>query len=195
MILNSQSLFEFVPIRVPSWLLSQPSERPNLPILPRFPLVLLCSLTLRAFASSWLQVNYAKQTQFPKTQNRRKLFCHKELRTKTAPAPLEKTNPNKPNSSRRSLWRSWNLSRRSPPVAGRSRIPRNPRYSIRCNHPLSLPLAPFILYNCSVVPEGPICRFAACESRIERPDTKYEIREYDCYGLPEVHKPRLRDRA
>ena len=57
---------------------------------------------------------------------------------------------------------------------------RNARYSIRSTHPLSLPLAPFILYNCSVVPEGPIHRFVAGEARIERRDTKYEIREYDC---------------
>ena len=47
---------------------------PTPPIPPILPLVLFCSYllcpsVLCAFASLWLPINYAKQTQFPKTKN------------------------------------------------------------------------------------------------------------------------------
>jgi len=45
--------------------------------------------------------------------------------------------------------------------------------------PISVSAARFIVYKWRNVPEGPIHRFAARQSRIERRDTKYEIREYD----------------
>jgi hypothetical protein len=41
--------------------------------------------------------------------------------------------------------------------------------------PISVSAARFIVYKWSTVPEGPIHRFAARESRIERRDTKYEM--------------------
>jgi len=46
--------------------------------------------------SSWLQVNYAKQTQFPKPSNQHNRLCHKDLRQYPAPPQAEKqtqTNP------------------------------------------------------------------------------------------------------
>ncbi len=43
------------------------------------------SCLLRAFAASWLQVNYAKQTQFPKPQNLRILLCRKNLHQYSPP--------------------------------------------------------------------------------------------------------------
>ena len=97
---------------------------------------LLCSSTLGAFVSSWLRLNYAKQTQFPKPKNRRNLLCRKDLLQYTATPTRRKTNPNKPNLSRRNppgAGRSRNkpnLSRRS---LWRSRIPRDTQYAIR--HP------------------------------------------------------------
>jgi len=120
----------------------------------------LCSSTLCVFVSLWLCPNYAKQTQFPKRRKQRNLLRHKDIRENSAPPRPKKTNPNKANLSRRSLWRSRIkpnpvpkyrassikyrassphyairttqyekrtqtnpiLSRRSPPLAGRTRI-------------------------------------------------------------------------
>ena len=50
---------------------------------------------------------YAKQSQFSKPRNRRNLLHHTELQQYLAPPKCKKTNPNKPNLSRRNLWRSW----------------------------------------------------------------------------------------
>jgi len=61
--------------------------------------------------------------------------------------------------------------------------------------PISVSIAPFIVYNYGTVQERPIHKFVAHESRIERRDTKpvlsaaegYEIREYDRRSFSKVH--------
>ena len=59
-------------------------------------------------------LNYAKQTQFPKLKNQRKHLCTKDLPQYSTPPCPEKTNPIKPNLSRRSPERSRIPPRRSP---------------------------------------------------------------------------------
>ncbi len=153
MTLHSQSLFEFVLIRVPSWLIHsfcpslpfRPSCRfrpctpvlfspssalvgrlssvihilspvfclPPVPPLPCPPFrlfpCLLCFSTLCSFAPLCLCGYNSIMQNKPnssKAENKRNPCAHKELQAKTTPAPAKKTNPIKPNSSRRSLWRS-----------------------------------------------------------------------------------------
>jgi hypothetical protein len=128
MILQCQSLSEFVPIRVASWLVSSlRSEMPNLPILPILPQpYFLCVLPVPCpFCSSILRV-FVATSQLCKTNPISKKPKPPQthiLQGVTAifrSAPPEKTNPIKPN-----------LSRRSPPEAGRSRIPQPCRHEIR----------------------------------------------------------------
>ena len=115
MILHSQLFSRFVPLRENSWLVhSHCPETPSLPIPPIFPrihrqrasistsgrfLCVLCLLggyLLRVFVSSWLQVNYAKQTQFPKRQNLRNLFYPKDLHQYSAQPNQKKQTQTKP---------------------------------------------------------------------------------------------------
>jgi hypothetical protein len=66
------------------------------------------------------------------------------------------------------------------PYAKEQRTMNNERYPKQTQtKPISVSAARFIVYKWRTVPEGPIHRFAARQSRIERRDTKYEIREYD----------------
>src|SRR4030042_2407409 len=66
---------------------------PNQPPIPR-PVGFL--YLYFPFVSSWLQVNYAKQTQFPKPQNHHNPFYPNDLRQYSAPRDSKKqtqTNP------------------------------------------------------------------------------------------------------
>ena len=57
---------------------------------------LLCSSPLRALVSLWLQVNYAKQTQFRQRHNLHNILCRKHLQQYYAPSRSKKqtqTNP------------------------------------------------------------------------------------------------------
>jgi hypothetical protein len=66
------------------------------------------------------------------------------------------------------------------PYANKQRTMNNQLYSKQTQtKPISVSAARFIVYKWRTVPEGPIHRFAARQLRIERRDTKYEIREYD----------------
>ena len=116
------------------------------PILPSLPLVLL-SLVL--FHPLWLQVNSAKQTQFPQPQDQHNFLCPKALHQYSAPPHSKKQTQTKPipptqyatkappegvpsgtcGAIRNTQYEKQTqsnpfLSRRSPPWAGRSRIPR-----------------------------------------------------------------------
>ena len=80
--------------------------------------------------------------------------------------------------------------------ANKQRAMNNERYSKQTQtKPISVSAARFIVYKWRTVPEGPMHRFAARELRIERRDTKYEIREYDWWSLSEVYQSRLRGRV
>jgi len=67
---------------------------PNQPPIPR-PVGFL--YLYFPFVSSWLQVNYAKQTQFPKPQNPHNPFYPKDLPQYSAPSNEKKQSQNKPN--------------------------------------------------------------------------------------------------
>jgi hypothetical protein len=90
------------------------SLHPGLPLLVspvprksvfRLPYSVSCLLSsvfclICAFVSSWFQVNYAKQTQFPKPQNPHNPLCPKDLRQYSPSPPSKKqtqTNPIPPH--------------------------------------------------------------------------------------------------
>jgi len=121
-----------------------------------------------------IRLFFAKRTQFLQQQKSRNSLCRKGLPKQTTPGHSKKTNPIEPNLSKRkndpkplprkALWKNFVSS--TPAKRTQSK-------------PISVSAARFIVYKWRTVPEGPIHRFAARESRIERRDTKYEIREYD----------------
>jgi len=67
---------------------------PNQPPIPR-PVGFL--YLYFPFVSSWLQVNYAKQTQFSQPQNHHNPFFPKDLPQYSAPSNEKKQSQNKPN--------------------------------------------------------------------------------------------------
>ena len=94
-----------------------------LPKLPILPLVLLSLDILSSlfFVSSWLQLNYAKQTQFPKLKNHLNPLCDKDLQEKHSMLTRKKQSQTKPTTEG-SPERSRRIKPNPPPAI------RNTRY-------------------------------------------------------------------
>jgi len=78
------------------------------------------------FVSSWLQVNYAKQTQFAKPQNPHNLFYPKDLHQYSAPSNEKKQSQNKPNPATPGKHRESSIQHQvsSPVYAKQTQFPK-----------------------------------------------------------------------